>query len=163
MISPVLLSGLAALGSAVAGGLYTNFSARVMPRLGKLPDAEAIAKMQQFNRNAVRAPFMIVFFGTATVGSVIVWHTVTNTERSLADWVAGGGAVLYLAGWIMTIVYHVPRNNRLDAVDAHAASSVEVWQQYLHEWTSGNTIRAVLSVSGAAALAASAVLLALRS
>ena len=40
-----IVSTCGAVGSAIVGGVYANFSARVMPQLGSLPDAEAIETM----------------------------------------------------------------------------------------------------------------------
>lgn len=64
-----LLTGSAAVAAGVIGAVYVNFSARVMPWLATLPDAEGIATMQRFNRVAVQAPFMTAFFGGAALSA----------------------------------------------------------------------------------------------
>jgi len=53
---------------------------------------------------------------------------------------------------VLTIVYNVPRNNRLADVVAGTAEGSRVWHMYLDEWTSANSVRAVLSLLGAVAL-----------
>ena len=55
----------AGVGSAAAGGVYLAFSVMVMPTLRRKPAADAITTMTLINEKAVRAPFMILFFGTA--------------------------------------------------------------------------------------------------
>ena len=139
-----IVSTCGAVGSAIVGGVYANFSARVMPRLGSLPDAEAIETMQKFNRNAVQAPFMTFFFGAAVASVWTVIHGLGREERAVKDLISAAGGVLYLAGWVLTIAYNVPRNNRLDGA--------RVWHTYLDEWTSANSVRAVLSLLGAVGL-----------
>ncbi|WP_167149959.1 anthrone oxygenase family protein [Actinomyces sp. ZJ308] len=153
-----IVSACGAVGSAVVGSVYTNFSARVMPWLGSLPDAEAIETMQKFNRTAGQAPFMTFFFGTAAASVWTVVHGLRKEERAAGDLISTAGGVLYLAGWVLTIIYNVPRNNLLDSVVAGSAEASRVWHTYLHEWTSANTVRAVLSLLGAAGLGAGAVM-----
>ena len=147
-----IVSACGAVGSAVVGGIYTNFSVRVMPWLGSLPDAEAIETMQKFNRTAVQVPFTTFFFGTAIASTWTVVHNVRKTDRGIGDQISAAGGVLYLAGWVLTIVYNVPRNNRLADVVAGTAEGARVWHMYLDEWTSANSVRAVLSLLGAVAL-----------
>ncbi len=147
-----IVSTCGAVGSAIVGGVYANFSARVMPRLGSLPDAEAIETMQKFNRDAVQAPFMTFFFGAAVASVWTVVHGLGREERAVKDLISAAGGVLYLAGWVLTIAYNVPRNNRLDGVVAGTAEGARVWHTYLDEWTSANSVRAVLSLLGAVGL-----------
>ena len=129
-----IVSTCGAVGSAIVGGVYANFSARVMPRLGSLPDAEAIETMQKFNRNAVQAPFMTFFFGAAVASVWTVIHGLGREERAVKDLISAAGGVLYLAGWVLTIAYNVPRNNRLDGVVAGTAEGARVWHTY---WMNG--------------------------
>ena len=113
-----IVSACGAVGSAVVGGVYANFSARVMHWLDSLPDAEAIETMQKFNRTAVQVPFTTFFFGTAIASAWTVVHNLRKKDRVIGDQISAAGGVLYLAGWVLTIVYNVPRNNRLADVVA---------------------------------------------
>lgn len=148
----------AAVGSAVVGGVYANFSARVMPRLSVWPEAEAIETMQQFNRNAEQAPFMTFFFGTAAASAWTVLSAWHQEEPSVGAQVCAIGGGLYLAGWVLTIIYNVPRNNRLAGVVAGTAEATRVWQAYLNEWSRANSLRAVLTLLSAATLGTGSVL-----
>lgn len=153
-----IVSTCGAVGSAIVGGIYANFSTRVMPRLGSLPDAEAIETMQRFNREALQAPFTALFFGTAIASVWTVVYSFGKGERAAGDWICAAGGVLYLAGWVLTIVYNVPRNDLLGGVTAGTAEGTRVWRIYLTEWTSANSVRAVLSLLGALALGAGTVM-----
>ena len=160
MVLGTIVTTAAAVGSAIAGGVYANFSARVMPRLAELPDAHGISTMQQFNRDAVQAPFMTVFFGSAALSVAVIARAVGRPERAWYDWVAAGGSALYLLGFAVTIGYNVPRNERLAAVVADSPAAVQVWHDYLREWTTANSLRAAMSLAGAAALGLAAAALA---
>ena len=124
----------------------------VMPWLDSLPDAEAIETMQKFNRTAVQVPFTTFFFGTAIASAWTVVHNLRKKDRVIGDQISAAGGVLYLAGWVLTIVYNVPRNNRLADVVAGTVEGARVWHIYLDEWTSANSVRAVLSLLGAVGL-----------
>lgn len=154
-----MMAGLLAAGgvtTAVTTIVYTNFSARVMPSLAGLPAAQGISRMQGFNRTAVQPPFMLCFFGSAAVAAVLLVR-LARGERSLADLLAGAGAVASLAAFVLTIAYHVPRNDALARLDPAAPSSVEAWETYLREWTRANKVRAALSGIGVGLFVAAAV------
>ena len=59
---PALVAGI---GSGLVGGFYLAFSLVVMPALRRLPGGAAASAMIAVNRAAVRAPFLVLFFGTA--------------------------------------------------------------------------------------------------
>lgn len=155
-----IVAGAAAAGAAVTGAVYVNFSTRVMPRLAALPDSEGIATMQQFNRNAVQPPFMLAFFGAAAASTALIVRAIRADRRTIADWVSVGGAGLYLAGFVLTIAYNVPRNDRLASVDAASSAAVAVWRDYVTQWTAANSVRGAMSALSAAALLYSAVVFA---
>jgi uncharacterized membrane protein len=134
----------AGVGSAVAGGFYFSFSAVVIPALRRRPSHEAAATMVAINEQALRPPFMLVFFGTAAAcGGAAVAVIVEPQARSLLQ-LAGSAA--YLAGWVLTMAVNVPHNNRL------AADGAGHWPAFDRFWTRANHVRTVLSVAGAAAL-----------
>lgn len=153
MLGTNALAGAAALGAGIAAGVYANFSLRVMPRLAALADPDGIRTMQSFNRTAEQAPFMAVFFGTALASGAVIARA-TDAERTTGDLLAAAGGGLYLAGFLLTIVYNVPRNNALAAADPVSAHGAQIWASYLREWTAANSVRAVMSAVGAAGLAA---------
>lgn len=139
-----LIDLAAAATSAVVAGVYVNFTARVMPRLQTLAPSDAAATMQEFNRTALQPPFMTAFFGGAALAT---WQLVrfARGERSLADGLAAGAGAAHLVAFALTIAYNVPRNERLDRLDPAAAAAY--WPTYASEWTTANTVRAVLALA----------------
>jgi uncharacterized membrane protein len=103
----LLLTAVAALGCAAAGGILLAFSTFVMKALARLPSAQGIAAMQSISLTAVTPAFMTALLGTA-VGCVLV------TVWALAEWHGSFGPYLlaasglYLLGALgLTIAYHV--------------------------------------------------------
>jgi uncharacterized membrane protein len=149
-VAALVLAG--AVGAACNGGVLFGFSAFVMPALQRLPVAQAVAAMQSINVTAVRAPFMVVFAGTAVLSVAIVVVAVGALGEAYAPWLLGG-ALLYLVGVFgLTIGFHVPRNDALAALAPDAAGTGDAWRTYVSEWTAANHVRAASGLLAAAAL-----------
>lgn len=59
--------------------------------------------------------------------------------------IAGGG--LYVIGmFVVTMVFNVPLNNALAALQPSAPEAGAVWAAYLKDWTFWNHVRTVASV-----------------
>lgn len=139
---------IAGAGCAVTGGFYVAFSAVVMPALRRRPAKDAIATMVSINQMAVRAPFMILFFGTAA--ACVAVAVVAAADPLARSPIRVAGAASYLAGWASTIAVNVPLNNRLS--EAIGDQPGQQWSSYEQSWTPANHIRAALSVAGAVGL-----------
>lgn len=134
------LTLVAALGCGLMAGVFFAFSAFVMRALNRLPPAEAVAAMRAINVAAVTPPFLVALVGTGAACALLA--VLGRHDRDLL-----AGSALYLVGTILlTVAYHVPRN------DALAAGTAGGWADYAAGWTRWNHVR------GAAALAAAAVL-----
>lgn len=152
----VALTVVAAVGSGVVGGVLFAFSSFVMPALRRLPPAQGLAAMQAINVTAVTPAFMTVLFGTAAVCVVLATIAVRQWGAPFAMPLLVG-AVAYLIGVIVvTVVFHVPRNDALAAVDPAAPAAAARWATYQRTWTASNHVRA-----GAAIVAATAFVWAL--
>jgi uncharacterized membrane protein len=72
--------------------------------------------------------------------------------RTLAPYLLVG-SLLYLVGTVLlTIAYHVPRNDALARVEPHSADAESHWVRYLSGWTAWNHVRAAASIAAAATL-----------
>ena len=145
-----VLTLLAAFGCAMMAGVFFAFSAFVMKALARLPAEQGVAAMQAINVAAVTFAFMAALFGTAAAcGALAVWSLFAWDER-FAPYLLVGGA-LYLIGTILlTIAYHVPRNEALARVEPHSAESH--WKCYLSGWTAWNHLRVATALAAAATL-----------
>lgn len=153
-MSPILfaLTLATAIGCGAMGGVFVAFSTFVMKGLGRLPAAQAVAAMQAINVAAVTPPFMLGLFGTAAGSVAVSVAALITWGESFAPWLLAGG-LLYLVGAIvLTMAYHVPRNNALAGIDPQAPGSEAHWGRYLREWTAMNHVRALAPLAAAAAL-----------
>lgn len=147
MIIPLLI-GLAALGSALIGGVFFAFSSFVMPALKRLPAGEGIAAMLAINVTVINWHFLGLFLGTALLcGGLLVaaWFGDVPMGPIVA------GCLCYLLGTFgVTVAGNVPLN------DALVAAGIP-WADFVARWSAWNHVR-----TAAAILAAIAFLVGLR-
>ncbi|MBW9213508.1 DUF1772 domain-containing protein [Mumia sp. zg.B53] len=145
MTLATVLTLVGIVGTGVMTGVYVAFSVMVMPALDRRPPGEAVGFMQATNRYALRPPFQLAFSGTAAVAVAltVIAFVVDDTDRGRLL----VGSVTYLLTVVVTGVFHVPRNNGIDAVDAaDAEASLVAWRAYSRPWRLGNDVRALLCV-----------------
>src|SRR5687767_14337833 len=137
------LTLLSALGCELVAGIFFAFSVFIMKALARLPPAQGIAAMQSINVAVLNPVFFTAFFGTAAgcllliVFSLFMWHFPGALYRLI-------GSALYLIGTILvTIIFNVPRNERLAAVDPESAEGARLWTDYIQSWTFWNHVRTV--------------------
>ncbi|MGH9027530.1 MAG: DUF1772 domain-containing protein [Acidimicrobiia bacterium] len=149
-----VLTVVAALGCGLAAGALFAFSSFVMKALARLPAAQGIAAMQSINLQAPTPWFMTALFGTAAVCvALVVTSFVVGDEPYALYLLIGGG--LYLVGTILlTIAYHIPRNNALAIVDPDGADAARDWARYVVRWTAWNHVRVAAALAAAAVLTA---------
>jgi uncharacterized membrane protein len=140
-----------AVGAGLVAGVYFAFSTFVMRGLRGIPAPAGMSAMQSINRAAPNPLFVIALIGTG-LGCVVL-GVVAGTRWSdpAAPW-ALVGAALYLVSLLLTIGYHIPRNDALAGVDAASPGAAEHWQQYLAAWVPWNHVRTLTALAGAVAL-----------
>ncbi|MEE8584766.1 MAG: anthrone oxygenase family protein [Acidobacteriota bacterium] len=146
------LTFLSALGCGLIAGVFFAFSAFLMKALARLPPAQGIAAMQSINVAVINPLFMVALFGTALA-------CVALAVSSLFRWSEPGaayllvGSLLYLVGTVaVTIVFNVPRNDALAAVEADTAEGANLWPRYIAGWTVWNHLRTAAALAAAASL-----------
>jgi uncharacterized membrane protein len=149
----VILTSLAALASAAAGGMMYVFSTFVMRGLDRTEPVEAITAMRGINAEANSNPaFLLAYFGAAMLAVAVGVYAVIQL-RQPGSWVVLVGAVFGILAAIITMVFNVPLNNQLDVVNPvglSAADAAREWQAYLTPWINWNHVRAATSFIGAA-------------
>lgn len=127
-------------------GLFCSFSNFVMKALSEIPPPKGIAAMQSINRVIVRPAFLIVFLGTGFACALVVglgWQQLRNAALA---WAIVGGVVYVLGSIVVTIVFNVPLNNRLAAVDPESEEGAKMWEIYLVKWTRWNHVRSIATI-----------------
>jgi len=136
---------LSAIGCGLLAGLYFAFSTFIMTALGRIDQAAGISAMNAINTVIVQSLFLPVFLGsTLTAAALAVLAPFRWDEPGAALWLAGG--VLYVAGmFVVTMVFNVPLNNALAAVQPATGEAGTLWARYLADWTWWNHVRTVTS------------------
>ncbi|CAN5777703.1 DUF1772 domain-containing protein [soil metagenome] len=148
------LALVATVGAGVVGGAFFAFSAFVMNGLGRLTPAQGISAMQAINKAAPTLWFMTALFGTAADCVALAVSTLGRLGEGPAVWELVG-SLLYLVAMVLTIAYHVPRNEALAVLDPDIEGAAAAWGRYLDEWTRWNHVRTLTAVAGSAVLALS--------
>ena len=141
-----------ALGCGLMAGFFFAFSACVMNALTHLTTVQGIAAMQSINVAVLNRWFFAGFFGTAAAClfgagcAFVTWHE-PGSGYLLA------GSLLYLVGTVLvTMVFNVPLNDALAAVDPGSTEGAGIWTRYVATWTAWNHVRAVAALAAAALL-----------
>jgi uncharacterized membrane protein len=137
---------IAALGSGLVAGIFYAFSAFIMKALGNLPPEKGIAAMRSINVAIINPFFIPLFIGTALLCVFITVLTFVQRPTSAMAWLLVGSALYFVGSFFFTMVFNVPRNNALDAVDSASAEGAKVWADYLMTWTFWNHVRTVASL-----------------
>lgn len=139
-----LLLGLtlfSVLGCGLVAGVFFAFSAFVMKALARVPPAQGIAAMQSINITVINPWFMTVFLGnTAVCASVVVFALLRWSEAG-AVYLFSGALIYFIGTFLVTIIFNVPRNNALAAVDPDSDSGSKLWGSYINSWTAWNHVR----------------------
>src|SRR5258708_21837363 len=148
----VILTSLAALFSAAAGGMMYVFSTFVMRGLDRTGPVEAVSAMRGINAEANSNPvFLLGYFG-ATILALVVGVVAAIQLRQPGSWMVLVGAVFAIVAAVITMAFNVPLNNHLDTVNPvglSAADAAREWQAYFSTWTAWNHVRTVTRFFGA--------------
>jgi uncharacterized membrane protein len=148
----VILTSLAALFSAAAGGMMYVFSTFVMRGLDRTGPIDAITAMRGMNAEANANPaFLLGYFG-ATILALVVGVMAVVKLNQPGSWLVLVGAVFVILGAVITMAFNVPLNNHLDTVNPgglSVADAAREWQAYFSTWTAWNHARTATSFVGA--------------
>jgi uncharacterized membrane protein len=146
-----ILIVISALGSGLIAGAFFAFSSFVMGALGKLPASQGIAAMQSINVVVINPIFLGVLFGTAVLALFLGFGAIRHLADPRAIWIVTGAGLYVIGTVVVTMIFNVPLNNALAAVDPASSEGAAVWADYLRTWTNWNHVRglAALAASGA--------------
>jgi uncharacterized membrane protein len=147
-----VLTLVTAIACGLVAGFFFAFSACVMKSLARLPAPQGMAAMQSINVVVINPLVMGALFGTALACAVLVVAAFVEWGDPYAVYLLVGG-LLYLVGAILlTIVYHVPRNDALATLDPNEPGAASHWDRYARTLTAWNHARTVLPLAAAAML-----------
>ena len=134
------------IGTGIMAGLFFSFSTFIMEALGKISSESGMNAMKSINRTILNPLFKVIFFGTALMTLFLLITTLFISEWNGRTYIISG-SLLYLVGiYLVTIIFNVPLNDRLDRTDSTNYSSQQMWKSYIKKWTIWNHIRTVTAV-----------------
>lgn len=146
---------ICAVGAGMAAGALFTFSTFTINGLKRLPPAQGAAAMQAINNEAPTPLFMLLIFGTGAACLVLGIYAALHLDDSASVYQLIA-CVLYVVGVVVvTGVYHVPRNDKLDGLDPNSAEGIAYWATYLKEWVRMNHVRTIAPLVAAALLTVS--------
>jgi uncharacterized membrane protein len=134
---------LALVGSGLIAGAFFIFSVCVMRTLGGLPPAQGIAAMQSINVVIINPWFLSVFLGTAAVCTYVALAALVRFDGAGSLLLIVGACAYVIGTFGFTMMFNVPRNDALAALQPDTAEAARYWAEYLREWTSWNHVRTV--------------------
>ena len=137
----------ATVASALIGGVFFAFSVFMMRALAILPPAQGVLAMQRINITVINPLFLGVFLCTAPLLAVTAYFG-RHSPQSFA-WLLAA-FFIYLVGSVgVTMVFNVPRNNRLASLEATSSAASAYWPVYVREWLAWNHVRCLASLVAA--------------
>ena len=134
------------IGTGILAGLFFSFSTFIMEALGKISSESGMNAMKSINRTILNPLFGVIFFGTALMTLFLLITSLFNSEWNGRTYIFSG-SLLYLVGiFLVTIIFNVPLNNRLERTDSSNYSSQQMWKIYIKKWTIWNHIRTITAV-----------------
>jgi uncharacterized membrane protein len=149
----VILTSLAALASAAAGGMMYVFSTFVMRGLDRTGPVDAITAMRGINAEANANPAFLLGYFSATILALVVGVIAVIRLNQPGSWWVLIGAIFAILGAAITMVFNVPLNNHLDKITPDGlsvADGAREWQAYFSTWTAWNHVRTGTAFIGAA-------------
>jgi len=107
--------------------------------------------MNAINKAAPNPLFMLVLFGTAIVCVLLAISGCRHRGDPAALWQLVGCA-LYLVSVLVTVAYHVPRNDALMKIDPDSAGAAAAWSHFVTPWVAWNHVRTLTSIGGMVSL-----------
>jgi uncharacterized membrane protein len=149
LVTPGLL-WFSAIGCGLMAGLYFAFSTFIMTALGRIDQAQGIAAMNAINVDIVRSLFLPLFLGTTLTSAALAILGLLRWGDPGAMAMLAGGVIYVVGMFIITMVFNVPLNDALAAVDPAGAEAAPLWARYLKDWTTWNHVRTIASTAACA-------------
>lgn len=146
----VLMAGAAAvIVCGLIAGVFLAFSDFVMKSLFAASTTGGIEAMQLINRKVYGSVFLTLLVAMAVTSMALGLYASLYMPSPAAGWVIAG-CVLYGGGvFVVTVVFNVPMNRRLDAMNHQAAATASYWTVYSSSWTLWNHVRTIASAGAA--------------
>ena len=133
------------IACGLVAGVFLAFSDFVMKSLAASNPASGIESMQIINRKVFRTLFMVLLLGMSAFSPLLIGYAYFYVSGPASAWVMAGGTIYLVGVFLVSLVFNVPMNQRLDAMDHASSDAVSYWKTYVPVWSFWNHIRAISS------------------
>jgi len=141
----LIVSAFSVIACGLVAGVFLTFSDFVMASLAAVRPAGGIESMQIINRKVYKTVFMVLLLGMSALSPLLIGAAYFYAPGAASAWVIAGG-VTYVAGvFLVTVVFNVPMNKRLDAMNHAGPDAESYWRTYVPVWRFWNHIRTISS------------------
>jgi uncharacterized membrane protein len=149
----------ATITTGLVAGLFYAYACSVMLALRRTDDRTFVDVMQKINKAIVNGWFLISFLGALVFTACSAVLHLGGDGRTVLPWIVAG-LCLYLAAFLITIGFNIPRNNALDAAgDPNRIPDLAaVRGRFEPTWVRWNIARAVVSTAALGCLSWALVL-----
>ena len=128
----LVVSQVSVISCGLVAGVFLTFSDLVMKSLAAPRPAGGIECMQVINRKVFKTVFMVLLLGMSALAPLLV-----------------GGAIYLVGVLLVTLIFNVPMNQRLDALDFSGSEVASYWKTYVPNWSFWNHVRTISSGASA--------------
>lgn len=139
----------AVIACGLIAGVFLAFSDFVMKSLSAASPVSGIETMQLINRKVYGSVFLTLLIAMAVASVALALYASVLMTGPAAGWIMAGCASYVIGVFIVTMVFNVPMNQRLDAMNRESAETVSYWTVYAPSWTLWNHVRTIASAGSA--------------
>ena len=140
--------GLAAVASAVLGGVFFAFSDFVMKSLAKAQAPAGIEVMQIINREVFGSLFGRLLWAELLIALLLAGYACLHFDRRSSALIVAGGALYVFGVGAVSGAFNVPMNNRLDVMDLSTAETALYFKnRFVSDWSFWNHVRTLACVA----------------
>ena len=99
------------------------------------------------NERGQALPLLLIAMAVASV--CLAAYASLRMAGPEAVWIIAGCALYAIGVFVVTVVFNVPMNQRLDAMNHASEETASYWAIYARSWTSWNHVRTVASAGAA--------------
>ena len=152
---------IAVIACGLVSGVFLTFSDFVMKSLAAADPAGGVQSMQIINRKVYKTVFMALLLGMSFASPLFAGYAYFYVSGPAAIFIMTGSAIYFVGVFIVSLLFNVPMNKRLDVMDYNAKDTHTYWQTYVPVWSFWNYIRSISSAGAAGCFLVACVWLAL--
>lgn len=139
----------AVIGCGLVAGVFLAFSDFVMKSLYAASPAGGVEAMQMINRKVYGSIFLTLLIAMAVASVGLALYAALGMTGPPAVWIIAGCTLYAIGVFLVTVVFNVPMNQRLDAMNHASVETAAYWSTYATSWTLWNHVRTFASAGAA--------------